>query len=122
MLLTKLKMLEKSQPKVCLGNMEYSRTGRFLHSYCDNKLFIKPTESGRSSIKDVVEAPPYPGAKPCFLIEDKLDDRDRISNLVRITVKELPEPKPKKRKSKKKNDRIKATNKCIKTTAGTWVN
>jgi TfoX/Sxy family transcriptional regulator of competence genes len=35
---------------------------------CDNKLFIKPTESGRSFIKDVVEAPPYPGAKPSFLI------------------------------------------------------
>ena len=69
---------------------------------CDNKLFIKPTESGRSFIKDVVEAPPYPGAKSSFLIEDKLEDRDWISNLVRITVKELPEPKPKKRRSKKK--------------------
>jgi TfoX/Sxy family transcriptional regulator of competence genes len=70
---------------------------------CDNKLFIKPTESGRLFIKELVEAPPYPGAKPCFLIEDKLEDRDWLSNLVRITVKELPEPKPKKRRSKKKN-------------------
>jgi TfoX/Sxy family transcriptional regulator of competence genes len=70
---------------------------------CDNKLFIKPTESGRLFIKELVEAPPYPGAKPCFLIEDKLEDRDWLSNLVRITVKELPEPKPKKRRSKKRN-------------------
>lgn len=69
---------------------------------CDNKLFIKPTESGRLFIKDIVEAPPYPGAKLSFLIEEKLDDREWISHLVRITVKELPEPKPKKRKSKKK--------------------
>lgn len=65
---------------------------------CDNKLFIKPTEAGRAFIQDVVEAPPYPGAKPGFLIEDKIEDREWISNLIRITVKELPEPKPKKRK------------------------
>ena len=38
---------------------------------CDNKLFIKPTEAGRNFIKDVVEAPPYPGAKSSFLIEEK---------------------------------------------------
>ncbi len=68
---------------------------------CDNKLFIKQTEGGRAFIKDVVEAPPYPGAKPKFLIEDKLEDREWLSELVRITVKELPEPKPKKKKRKK---------------------
>ncbi|NQU67307.1 MAG: TfoX/Sxy family protein [Candidatus Marinimicrobia bacterium] len=68
---------------------------------CDNKLFIKPTEAGRGFIQDVVEAPPYPGAKSSFLIEDKLEDREWISHLVRITVKELPEPKPKKKKVKK---------------------
>ena len=71
---------------------------------CDNKLFIKPTEAGRTFIKDVVEAPPYPGAKNSFLIEDKIEDREWLSNLVKITLKELPEPKPKKKKAKKKND------------------
>ena len=68
---------------------------------CDNKLFIKPTEAGRVFIQNVVEAPPYPGAKLSFLIEDQLEDREWISELVRITVKELPEPKPKKKKKKK---------------------
>lgn len=65
---------------------------------CDNKLFIKPTEAGRAYIEEVVEAPPYPGAKNSFLIEDKLDDREWLSQLIRITVEELPEPKPKKKK------------------------
>ena len=65
---------------------------------CDNQLFIKPTEGGRFFIGDVVEAPPYPGAKLSFLIEDKIEDREWMSNLIRITVKELPEPKPKKKK------------------------
>ncbi len=67
---------------------------------CDNKLFITQTESGRKFIKNVVEAPPYPGAKPKFLIEDEIEDREWLSNLVRLTVKELPEPKPKKKKRK----------------------
>jgi TfoX/Sxy family transcriptional regulator of competence genes len=64
---------------------------------CDNKLFVKPTEGGRKFIKDVVEAPAFPGAKPTFLIEDKLEDREWMSTLVRITIEELPEPKPKKK-------------------------
>lgn len=65
---------------------------------CGNKLFIKPTQAGRAFIGDVVEAPPYPGAKPSFLIEDKVEDREWLSELVRISVTELPMPKPKKKK------------------------
>ena len=65
---------------------------------CDDKLFIKPTQAGRAFIGDVVEAPPYPGAKPSFLIEEKVEDRGWLSELVRISVAELPMPKPKKKK------------------------
>ena len=68
---------------------------------CDNKLFIKPTDSGRAFIQNVVEAPPYKGAKPSFLIKDKIEDRDWLSELIRISLKELPEPKPKKKKKSK---------------------
>lgn len=67
---------------------------------CDNKLFVKPTEAGRLFIGNVVEAPPYPGAKPSFLIEDQIEDREWISELVSITAAALPEPKPKKSKKK----------------------
>ncbi len=67
---------------------------------CDNRLFIKPTEGGRAFIGDVVEAPPYPGAKPIFLIEDQIEDAEWLSELARITTSELPVPKPKKRKKK----------------------
>jgi TfoX/Sxy family transcriptional regulator of competence genes len=74
--------------------------GKLFALVCDNRLFFKPTTGGRAFIRDVVEAPPYPGAKLCFLIEDKMEDRDWISELVKITVHELPEPKPKKKKKK----------------------
>lgn len=65
---------------------------------CDNKLFIKPTNSGREYIGHVVEEPPYEGAKPSFLIDDKIEDSEWLSQLVSISVKELPAPKPKKKK------------------------
>ena len=75
--------------------------GKLSALVCDNRLFVKPTEAGRSFIGDVVEAPPYPGAKNSFLIEDRLEDQNWISELVRITAIELPEPKPKKKKNPK---------------------
>ncbi|PKL17992.1 MAG: competence protein TfoX [Spirochaetae bacterium HGW-Spirochaetae-5] len=67
---------------------------------CDNKLFVKPTAGGRTFIGEPVEAPAYPGAKLSFLIEDKFEDREWISDLISITEEELPEPKPKKKKVK----------------------
>jgi TfoX/Sxy family transcriptional regulator of competence genes len=65
---------------------------------CDNKLFIKPTTAGKNYIQDVVEAPPYPGAKPSFLVEERIEDHEWLSTLVKLTVSELPEPKLKKKK------------------------
>lgn len=75
--------------------------GKFFAAICDNKLFVKPTEAGRAFIGDPVEAPPYPGAKDYFLIEEQLEDREWLSKLVRITTDALPAPKPKKKKKAK---------------------
>ena len=73
---------------------------------CDNRLFIKPTEEGRAFIGKVVEAPPYPGAKLYFLIEDGLEDHGWLSHLVRLTAAALPQPK-----SKPKHKKVKGTSK-----------
>jgi TfoX/Sxy family transcriptional regulator of competence genes len=76
---------------------------------CDNKLFVKPTATGREFIGEVTEAPAYPGAKPSFLITEKSEDREWLAELIRITAKALPNPKPKKAKpvktKKNKNNR-----------------
>ena len=72
--------------------------GKVVALICRNQLFVKPTEGGRSFIGTVKEAPPYKGAKMSFFIEDKFEDREWISQLIRITASELPEPKPKKKK------------------------
>lgn len=83
--------------KKMFGEYAIYANGKLFGLICDNKLFIKPTKGGRDFIGNVVEAPPYTGAKPSFLIEDKIDDREWLSELVRISVNELPEPKPKKK-------------------------
>jgi TfoX/Sxy family transcriptional regulator of competence genes len=84
--------------KKMFGEYGIYAEGKLFGLICDNKLFIKPTISGREFIGNVIEAPPYEGAKPSFLIEDKVEDSDWLSELVRISLKELPSPKPKKKK------------------------
>ncbi len=75
----------------------YSK-GKVVALICDNQLFVKPTEAGRSFIGDVVEAQPYPGAKPAFLIQDRLEDREWLTQLIVLTERALPRPKPKKKR------------------------
>jgi TfoX/Sxy family transcriptional regulator of competence genes len=72
--------------------------GKLFGVICDNKLFVKPTSQGRAFIGDPIEAPAYEGAKPSFLIEDKVEDSQWLSKLTKITLANLPEPKSKKRK------------------------
>jgi len=67
---------------------------------CDNQVFVKQTAGGRKFIGDVTEAPAYPGAKDSFLIDDNLEDRQWMSQLISITARELPVPKKKKKKKK----------------------
>ena len=66
---------------------------------CDDRLFVRPTAAGRALIGEPVEAPPYPSAKPHFLIEDRIDDREWLTELIRVTEREIPAPKSKKRTS-----------------------
>lgn len=68
---------------------------------CDNQLFVKQTDAGRALLQEPVMAPPYPGAKPAFLIAAELDDGELVSALFKVTANELPEPKPKKPKKPK---------------------
>jgi TfoX/Sxy family transcriptional regulator of competence genes len=82
--------------KKMFGEYGIYSDGKLFGLICDNKLFIKPTSLGREFIGNVVEASPYEGAKPSFLIEEEIEDSDWLSKLIRISVKELPLPKQKK--------------------------
>jgi TfoX/Sxy family transcriptional regulator of competence genes len=78
------------------GEFAIYSTGKVVALVCDDQLFIKPTDAGRRFVGTVTEAPPYPGAKPCFLVEgDQWDDGDWLSELIRLTASALPPPKQK---------------------------
>ncbi len=71
---------------------------------CDERLFIKPTEAGKSFIGSAEEAPPYPGSRDFYVIDEaRWDDREWLAQLTRITADALPAPKPKKSKILPKN-------------------
>jgi len=82
--------------KKMFGEYGIYSDGKLFGTICDNKLFVKPTSSGREFIGNVIEAPPYEGAKPSFLIENKIEDSDWLSELIRLSVNELPSPEQKK--------------------------
>lgn len=59
-------------------------------------LYLKPTEQGRNVAGTLDEAPAYPGARPSIVVpEDLIEDRDWLSDLVRITADALPAPRSK---------------------------
>jgi len=71
--------------------------GKIVALVCDNQFYVKPTGGGRSFIGNPVEAAPYPGAKPYFLIKENLEDPDWMSELIKITANELPVSKKKRK-------------------------
>lgn len=76
--------------------------GKMIAIIADEQLFLKPTPGGRALAGDVQEASPYPGAKPCLLIDaERWEDRDGLADLARVTAAELPAPKPKPAKKAK---------------------
>lgn len=69
--------------------------GVFFGMICDNRCFVKPTPGGRAHMGRVVEGEPYPGARPALLVQEWLDDASWLSEMVRVTVRELPPPRKK---------------------------
>lgn len=63
---------------------------------CDNTLYIKPTETVRALLREVVLRTPYDGAKEHFVITD-VDDRDYLAEIVKTTAANLPAQKNKKK-------------------------
>ena len=70
--------------------------GKLFANVSDDQLFIKITEAGRSLFPALPEAPPYPGAKDYFLIEN-VDDGDFLAALTIATCQALPEAIKKRR-------------------------
>ena len=79
--------------------------GKIIGLVCDDRLFFKMTEEVRAAYPDLMEAPPYEGAKN-YLAADDVDDRRLLGEMAFLTYRALPEqetPKgPKKPKGQRK--------------------
>jgi TfoX/Sxy family transcriptional regulator of competence genes len=64
--------------------------GKVVALVCDNQFFLKPTAAGKALLDRVKEAPPYPGARPYYLIDSQLE---AAAAIVRATAEALPLPK-----------------------------
>ena len=72
--------------------------GKMAAIVADDQLYVKPTAAGRAFLEVVEEVPPFPGAKPYFLISgERWDDHEWLSELIRLTSAELPLPVKKKK-------------------------
>lgn len=71
---------------------------------CNNQLFIKNTEEGISFIENELVkyslhlAPPFPGAKDWILLEDEIENREFLNELLEITRNSLEKIKISKKK------------------------
>ena len=92
----------EASARAMFGEYALYSKGKVVALICNNQLFVKQTDAGRAFIGAFVEAPAYPGARMSFLIEDRIEDGDWLSELILITEKELPKPKPKPKKAKRK--------------------
>jgi TfoX/Sxy family transcriptional regulator of competence genes len=89
--------------KAMFGGYHVYSDGKLFALVIDNKLFVKITDAGKEFAQGITQVPAFPKTKiPSFLIEEKLEDGEWLSELVRITIAGLPDPEPKKAKSKKK--------------------
>ena len=86
--------------KKMFGEYAIYLDGKVIALVCDNQLFVKPTTAGSEILTEQIpKALPFPGAKPYFLLTEKIEDRDLIASLFKATARDLPIPKPKKKKT-----------------------
>lgn len=77
--------------------------GKMIAMVCDDRFYVKRTQTGYDFWGEHEEDLPYPGAKPLMVLSDgDFRDRRKLVELMRITFAELPAPKPKKVASSKK--------------------
>jgi TfoX/Sxy family transcriptional regulator of competence genes len=75
--------------------------GVFIGVVCDDNLFLKPTKAGAVFEAECTPAPPYPGAKPSWLVSEALiDDPERLGAFIKLTRGELAKPKTTAKKVK----------------------
>lgn len=77
--------------------------GKVVALVVNNQLLVKPSEAGLAYYGDGPIGHPFPGAKDWLDVGERLDDRDWITELIRITEAAMPTPKLRKPRARKLN-------------------
>lgn len=86
--------------RAMFGGFAFYLDGKVVGLADEGQFFLKPTDPGREILGTANEQPPYPGARPCFLLGDELEDPDLLRRLLTATARALPAPKPKRPRQK----------------------
>lgn len=102
-ILDQLAGLKSVTAKKMFGEYALYKDAKVVGLICNDTLFIKKTAGGQEYVgRDYTEGVAYPGAKPSIQIDaEKIEDRVWLSELIKITFDELPEPKKRKNINKK---------------------
>jgi DNA transformation protein and related proteins len=83
--------------KKMFGEYALYADGKVVALICDNQLFIKPTPAGKAVIEQaghsVIEGLPFSNAKPYFLVDELLENRELLVKLIQQTALALPQKK-----------------------------
>lgn len=75
--------------------------GKVVAFVCDDQLFVKILPTSAVLAKSCEKVPPFPGAKPYYLVtEDQLSTLRMLPGLLIEMAATLPEPKKKRKRSK----------------------
>ena len=93
-LLAKLRQPARLSARAMFGEYALYADGQVVALICDDQLYVKILPASQELETFCEKDAPYPGAKPCYLITERLDDREWLTELIVITARELPLPKP----------------------------
>lgn len=85
--------------KKMFGEFTLYLDGKIVALACDNSLLVKPSAAAAGVAPGLPERAPYPGAKPCLVADELLDDTELIASLILKTAALMPMPKPKPAKT-----------------------
>ena len=66
--------------------------GKVVSFICDNSVFLKPLPANAPLAAALPQGAPYPGAKMYWVLDELLDDTERLQEILLTTAEALPAP------------------------------
>lgn len=86
----------KFTAKAMFGEYAVYADGKVVALVCDDRLFVKDTPVTVSLAEDCEKGPPYPGAKPHYIVDEgQLTSMPRLPDMLLRLAATLPAPKKK---------------------------